>query len=423
MSWASTKNTGTKTGTTDGSQSDTASAFADIVTMAQDGWTIYLPTGSYTWGSACNFSTSMVYSVTLAGAGGNGNRTTITGSFSGSQLIGLVATSGKLTKCQFIDWNGGGNGYSSGMMAIDQTGIATAINSFWIENCSFSNYTSLGLQVLGPNRANAGALFGLIDLCTFTAANNVSGIYVNVGNSDNQWFDTMTLGTVSTVCVEDCTFNHTNTTVEGNPAIDARYNGAKYLFRYNTLTNWVCVAHGSDSAPTSTLQVEYYNNTTTVDTQVDYGINLRGGVQICYGNSFNIAGSGGYNSGFKLVNDSCNSGGGFPGTYPRFQQIGQGSNPGGATINCGTSGSGTTQTIGSYFWSNTYNNVTTQISTNGAQQADIVLNRDYFTSAPSGGTPLTSYTALQYPHPLRGASGGGGASRGGLCTAGGLVRL
>ncbi len=399
MSWASTVNDVAKTGTSDGSQTDTQTAFDYVAAKAQDGWVINLPAGSFTWGSACNMASSLNHTVTLQGAGGNGNRTVITGSFSGSQLIGLRATATKLTKVQFINWNGGGNTYSSGLMAIDETNSTTASNAYWIENCNFLNFLGLGFQVLGPNRAGAGAVFGLMDLCNFTVTGNVSFIYVNVGNSDNQWFDDMTWGTVNTCCFEDCTFTRTDTTVEGNPAIDSRYNGAKYLFRYNTLTNAVCVAHGSDTAPQSTLQVEFYNNTITVDDPVDYALYLRGGCAVCYSNSFLTTGIGSYNSGFKLENDSCDTGG-----YPRFQQIGQGSNSGGATINCG-SGSGTTKTVGCYFYSNTYQNVTAQISTNGTFASDMQLNRDYFTVAPNAGTPLTSYTALQYPHPLRGGGG------------------
>jgi hypothetical protein len=409
--WASTVNDTTKTGTCDGSRGDYATALAYVDGKNQDGWTIYFPAGTFTWTSNANMASTQVHSVTVSGAvigsptRGTNNTTIIRFNFTtGSQGMGFQATNGKTTKVQFITFQMvGSNTLDSGFCAIDSTSATTdAVNSFWFENCYFDNPHPFALVIVGPNIASAPGVFGLIDLCTFRTgtgdpgANAYNGIYVYSGNYGNSftanvpagmWTKSSTLGTVNTVCVEDCTFTNVIATEPGHPTIDCSYGGS-YLQRYCTMTNWVAVAHGSDTAATSTYQVEFYQNTTTVDTLIDFGIYIRGGNGVIYSNAWNVTGSGGYNSGVKLTNDSSGS------SYPYFEQVGRGST------------AGTENTLGLYVYTNSFNGIAiADITTNGAHASDIQLNRDYFTAAPSGSTPLTSYTPLQYPHPLRGGGG------------------
>lgn len=403
MSWALTVNYSTHTGTTDGSASDMQAAFDDVYAHPFSGWIIYVAAGSYTWTTSVTMNPLNTSSYTLQGAGGSGSHTSITfnnlGSIGGSGMQ-LYTCNGQLVQVRYIDFaTSGTTQCGTGALNIDASSTADAYNSFWIESCGFNDCQNMALGVIWPNAGSRGAIYGLVDLCAFTTPNGYNGIYVFVGASSNQWFKTMSLGTTTTVCIEDNTFvGPTTNVVEGRPAIDSSYNGARWCARHNQFTNWVCVAHGSDSADTSTMQVEFYDNTITCNdvSGVDYGLYLRGGVAICYNNTI-INNTGTINSGFKLQNDSCGL------SYPYFQQVGQGSNFGGGTVTCST-GSGTQTTLGSYFWNNTYTNVTTQISTNGAHAAEIQLNRDYFTVAPNAGTPITSYTPLQYPHPLRGGT-------------------
>lgn len=427
MSWASTVNDTTKTGTIDGSQADYATAIAYVDAKNEDGWVVNIPAGTFVWTTSGNMAATFVHSVTIQGVPpasptrGTNNTTIIVFNFtSSSQGMGFRGTSGKLTKIQYITWQiQGSNTLGAGLTAVDQTASTPdAVNAVWFENCMWENPNPFACTWLGPNRQSAPAVWGLIDKCTLKTgagdpgANAYNGVYIYAGNYGNtftantpgaMWTGSLTLGTVNVVCLEDNDFVNVITTVEGHPAIDSGY-GPAWLARYNTFTNWVCVAHGSDTTPVSTFQVEFYQNTITVDSHVDYAFYSRGGIMLGYSNAFNTTGAGSYNSGYKLTNDSSGS------SYPYFEQIGRGAN------------AGTETTYGSYFYSTTYSNVTTQVSTNGAHQTDIQLNRDYFLSAPGIGLPLASYVALQYPHPLRGGAGGG-ASRGGLCTVGGLVRL
>lgn len=393
---------GAKTIVTDGTQSDTQAAVTYVDGKNQDGWVMTIGTagGSYTWTSAVNMASTFVHSFTIQGAGGSGNRTTITADFtSGGQAMGIRATPGKLTKVQyFIFTTASGESLGSGFIAVDATSTSTATNAFWIENCTFSNCQSFGIVVIGPNISGAGAVYGLIDLCTFSASVSTNGIYVFSGNDGDNWDGDMTWGTVSTVCIEDNTFTKTGAVVEGNPAIDSSYNGARWLARRNTFTNWVCVAHGADSAPTSTLQVEFYDNTVTVDENVDYALYLRGGAAMVTDNVVTVTGAGSYNSLVKFAQDSDPA---------DFQQVGDGAVGGVETI------------VGTYIWDNDATGVTSTVANAGT----LAQNTNWFLVAPGPGLPTTSYTELVYPHPLRDSPATSSASMSGTVSISGNASI
>lgn len=392
-----TANDGTKQATSDGTQSDTQTAINYIEGKAQDGWTLTIGSagGSYTWTSGCSFSSAMVYSVTVTSAGGAANKTTITFDYDDSGTgFTLRASDNKLARLTgFIFTTAAGRVLGTGSVSIQTTGSSSARNAYRIDHCNFVQCTNQAIFVLFPN-TSGGTIYGCIDNCAFTTTTSHGGIYFFSGNDGNNWTTggttngDMTWGTYDTNIVETCTFTNTGSIIPGFPAIDASYNGARYCARYNTFTDWVCVCHGSDSAPTSTLQTEIYQNTTTVTANCDYAWYIRGGSTVAFSNTITVSGGGNYNSGFKLTNDSSGS------SYPWFQQVGQGAS------------GGSQFTQGSYFYTNTYNlNGGTSITRNsssasGTRQSpdwDIVLNRDYFTVAPNGSTPLTSYTPAAYP--------------------------
>jgi len=373
--------------TTDGSASDTQAAIDFVDGLNADGYTIIIGTagGSYTWATEVKMADTFTHSVTIQGAGDGASRANITSSWTGPYYqVRLFCSPNKLTKVQYINWAQTVHNMSGAFLVVQSaTGSTTIVNGIWIQYCKFTDCGLFAVRIL---EADFGwqTIFGLINNCDFVESTNYNGIYVFAGNTSNQWSGSMGWGTVNTVCIEDCNFTNSGAIVPGNPAIDSAYNGARYLVRYSNFSNWVVVAHGSDSAPTSTQQTEMYYNTTTVSGGCDYAWYIRGGSTVAYNNTITYTGSGFYNSGFKLENDSSGS------SYPYFQQVGQGST------------AGVQFTQGSYFWNNTFNlNGGTSITTGGAHAADIQLNRDYFTVAPNGSTPLTSYTALQYPHPLR----------------------
>lgn len=404
--WDSTVNDTLKTGTTDGSQSDTQHAFDYVDAKNQDGWVINIGTagGSYSWTSAANMAATLVHSVTVQGTGGLGNPTIITasGSISG-QMLGLRVTVSKLTRLQYLDFRGAGKTFSSGMVAVDNTGSTTSIDSYCIQYCAFSD-ASLMLQILGPDRNSCGAAFGCIAANTFTMNGSQSGIYVNVGNSDNQWLGNMTWGTNQTVDIESNTFTQTGNTVEGNPAVDSRYDGARYLFRYNTMVNMSCVAHGADSAPTSTLQVEFLHNTISYVTNdgVDFVLYLRGGSARCWDNTVTLTNGATLNQIFKSAMDNnthdgtgANTWTSTAGLNPVFQQLGHGALVGG-------SNGGEVLTPCAY-WGNTTPVGVTVIGAPDNFPQYWNLNTQYWNDDPANhSAPYTEYT---YPNPLRSGLG------------------
>ena len=214
--------------------------------------------------------------------------------------------------------------------------------SWRIDHVRFDNVADRAIIVGSPG-SNAGGIgpYGLVDNCWFESTGGAyRGLYLYFGNDSRSWTTAHSFGTDRAIVVEDSVFNRTGQTVPGLPAIDSAYGGVRWVLRHSTLNNWLAVLHGSDSAPTSTLQFEFNHNTVRVSQAVDYALYIRGGTGVATGNNIGITGSpnnAGYNSAFKMVRDGpCGSG------YPCFQQVGRG------VVN-GAEGS-----VPVYIWNNTY---------------------------------------------------------------------
>ena len=196
--------------------------------------------------------------------------------------------------------------------------------------------------IVGSPGSNAGGIgpYGLVDNCWFESTGGAyRGLYLYSATTPEAGRRLIALertGRLSSKTVSSTVPD----TVPGIPAIDSAYGGVRWVLRHSTLNNWLAVLHGSDSAPTSTLQFEFNHNTVRVSQAVDYALYIRGGTGVATGNNIGITGSpdnAGYNSAFKMVRDGpCGSG------YPCFQQVGRG------VVN-GAEGS-----VPAYFWNNTY---------------------------------------------------------------------
>ncbi len=404
-----TTNTGTKTGSSDGSQSDTQALIDFVRNRAEDGWVLTIGTagGSYTWASPVdlNGAGTWAYSVTIQSAGGDSNKTTLTANFStgGSALV-LRATNNKLVRFTgFICKVTAGNYLSTGWVNVDTHGVGDCANSFRIDHNRFEdaggNVSGKGpmVGVVWPNRWSSGAVYGLIDNNTFYTAdssvNTNDGVYVYAGTSGSadtdlgQWNNSMTWGTASTVCVEHNTFTvAAGLTVEGNPAIDGAWFGARILSRYNTFNNWVTVHHGADSAKSSVLQVESFHNiyNLTANDAVDYIHYHRGGCLRFAFNTINLSGGATVNQIIKTAMDHDAS------RSFLFQTISHGATAGVESV------------LGDYIWSNTINGGSPTLvgqpanpnANSDTTTGQYVLNTNYFLSAPGG------FSELAYPHPL-----------------------
>lgn len=247
-----------------------------------------------------------------------------------------------------------------------------------------------------------GSNGGLVDNCTFNATNTGSvstkAFQINAKDFDTEdggtnrltsygstsWAAVSSLGAKEALYIEDCTFNWTV-----NYAISDYDEGARVVFRYNTVIGGGMVTHGDDSGCClrGVRHYEIYENTFSCTSNCYYVIfGTRGGTGVIYDNTF----SGNFGSGIILYHycaDACSgpcSGWPNPCTYPCSGQIGQGPD-------------GTTDPL--YLWDNTFNDGLS-FSVDSCASSIVVSARDYYNEAGA----KSGYTAYTYPHPLRGES-------------------
>lgn len=370
------EDTPTKTITSDGTASDSASAWTALKAKDENGWTLVLGAagGSYTWSSNVDFTGYTTRTFTIRGASPS-NRPTIT----------LTST------CTIV---GGGNGiyftvkdiiwFSNtagldGLLSLEGTAGNVGAN-YRVTNCQFRNDGS------GTARNIFCEEYGLIDNCTFLgdAENKVW-----VRNDGVGWTGTHTFGTTNTVVIEDCIFGNTSTTF--SQAIDGD-RGCRYIFRFNTLTNSNTEGHGYTSgAGNESLQVEVYGNQFKLQGTSGNGADwvmhtTRGGTGVIYSNTVSQA-QGSTWGDFNFVHKHRAE---QPEAHPAPHQPGQG------LVSLNTLG-----TVPIYYWANTTHESPVN-AVYGDAEGSTIINEDFF-----DGTPKPGYTALEYPHPLRSEDGGG----------------
>jgi hypothetical protein len=375
-----TLNQSTKTVTTDGSSSDVQGAIG----AASDGWTVLVPSGSFSW-SGISISGKGIW---LRGVGAAS--TTVSGS------ININKDSTHAVEVSGIN-------FASGNPKIRVMGSWNA-KPVIVHDCTFNENgtASFLFEVNG----------GLIYNCTFTGSGNYNDQAVKVkinSNVENQWTSPDTLGNHDSggdknVYVEDCAFARM-------PYQAFDFDGcSRMVVRNCTFTDSAITSHGADTGPISTRHYEIYNNRFifsnfgdcdgSLTPPLDYFMFIRGGTGCIYSNTTDNLSScaWGNKSEIKLtVYNITRNGGQVPcqTSYPAYQQIGQGHN--GSTYFTDPLyiwGNSTTAGVGIFQYS-------PDECGNGQQIGNYIrLNRDYFLSARPG------YTGYAYPHPLRGSSAG-----------------
>ena len=288
-------------------------------------------------------------------------------------------------------------------------------NTLWrIHDIEFDNIFRSGIKTLGLSH-------GCIDHCRFTAARgryNATGVSM-IGDGANSWKRPLQLGTTNLICIEDCSFYWPS--VQANGAIDA-YSGARWLFRYNTVTNTQVGCHGLDSGGyRSPHSFEFYGNSLyTVGTnRVAALFEFRGGTGVIFSNTATSV----YPSVTKYMSLTCYRATGSNtlhlGAFPPWGLV-TGSNP--IDGNTDAYGYPAMDQIGYttparaggpqvsaplYGWSNTLNGADFPLGvqtytgkpwfwTNHPNVSDILKEgRDFFNHIPMPG-----YVPLPYPHPL-----------------------
>ena len=363
----------------------TPSRLSSLVFSASDGDTINIASGSHAWNS----------SVTV-----NNKALVIKGAGIDNTIINCSA--------DFISFTGssaGGNVGRISHMTISGSAPFTFINVG-------SSYRWVVHNIKSTNRgsdtwvihANSGSL-GVVHSCQFYANGNNASVMMVKGNI-NWWNQTLSWGDANKVYVEGNTYYNTQC-VAGKPFIDGD-DGAKFVFRFNTITNMQGGMHGRDSSPIGGLQAEIYNNRHNNDVRTSPYCSLsqpfliRGGTGYLFNNHFYMwqpVTYYGEPAAMQLACYRCRGIGDAPGQsydenlgspYPKGYKLSQ---------QCGTGGPGPHTLVPLYEYNNTGSgNMPANIDFSSDSPTYIASGRDYYNDAQKPG-----YSQYTCPHPLAGS--------------------
>lgn len=373
------------------------------VDAASDGDTVAVPAGTATWRTAEENRPAVVISpkgrekqITLKGAGMG--KTIITDA-TGPKCFQTVIKSSeqgiysdvqeKAFRITGFTFRGAGG----------DALISLAGYTRWrIDHCRFEN-SGRSLWVAG---------FGLIDHCIFDKRDNGQSIFVShrgyagKQHGDGSWSSPLELGTDRAVYIEDCTFTYY--AEKPNAALDG-CNGARIVFRHNTLIDAHVASHGTESGGRnrSIRSYEIYANRWHLGQQKERwtAIFLRGGTGVIFDNqvtgrygSFALAtnyrSSAAYAPWGKCDGSSRWDGNEEPNGYPAIDQIGRSTD----------SGPGTRQELDPLReWNNTLGGKDADIAVSGTGAVHVHIKelRDFLNDTPRAG-----YVPYAYPHPLAG---------------------
>ncbi len=405
--YAYTVNSGNKTITTDGSESDTSSAITYAEGLAQDGWTIIIGTsgGNYTW------NTELVWgpnnTMTLEGATGG-----IT--INGNGIPYIIFFGGWTPKFSTlgpnITFGTAGSGVSGALVCAIGQGCSDRITG-----CNFIGAASPTPFVVqwgdlegGDSTTPILGPYGIIDHCNFSLPGGAPYNCINVSCNGHAnvpqtgWVSPMSWGTTNVLCVENCTFLQPSTALTAAAVMESD-DSARWCFRYNNVTNFCLSWHGTNSGgKSSTLQTEIYNNNfyCGLSGAPAFLFRARGGTSVIFSNI--VINNGGVPSAFYSGVEECAETNGsppvwqqetcpaqlfYPANYVANQQIGQGSSTNGITW----------QSLWpTYIWSNNIpSGMVIQLGLDGGDSPFIQQGRDIYTNQA-----MPNYVPLSYPNPL-----------------------
>jgi hypothetical protein len=406
------------------------------VNHATNGDTVLIPAGTATWTNGLVIN-NVGISLIGAGAGVTVITNAWTNASSGTSLISC-----QYNYPHFVRISGFTICNSSAPYADVNIGGTTQTNFFRVDHMQFYNLSKAGIT---PN----GYALGLIDHCFFSSITNGGATGISITGEGAYSWDTRppTWGDTNKVVIEDCSFYWFPLAGNGNGAVDS-YNGARWCFRHNWVTNINVGCHGTDSSGSmrSTHSYEVYNNYFENDTTSTYLIlgGFRGGTGIFFSNTLVGAHVGAVvdilnyrNSGTNVyggTNPCCLPWGPITGADPydgNLDQYGWPAydSPGSTSptmyfTNCmapngiGTNGYTVQARQPVYSWSNTCNGGPVTIIVGNAytntglyaeipsDTMEIQANRDYFDNTVMTNYVIDGvsypYVPLVYPHPLSG---------------------
>jgi len=287
------------------------------------------------------------------------------------------------------------------------------VKNLRIDHCEFYISGSRAMYLIRTD--------GCIDNCTFDSPTYGVGVGMVCmqGNNEVDWALSPPWGLATgQMVVEDCDFTSDGTALI---FIDST-QGASYTARYNTFTGGGVENHGSDQNPPpirASRLMEIYRNTFTYVLGSFNAITLRGGSGVAYSNTI----SGAWINKIMLANyrsevddgtlyhtdwNRCDGSNPIDGNtageqgWPSRDQVGRLQDSFEWEASLPFTGPYPTQALDPFYqWDNS--SIACVIndggSTNPSQADHIKINRDYYDN-----TTRPSYSALSYPHPLRGES-------------------
>jgi|CXWL01.1.fsa_nt_gi hypothetical protein len=356
-----------------------STAVQEAINSAADADTVYIPAGTCVWTEQVTIPSTK--GITLQGAGQG--VTIIQGmSTTASTLVVNVTSGHALTRVTGLtmDANGVTKTGTVGWISL----IGSGLDVFRVDHVTVNDLRSRGILVL----AGGGELGGLIDHVTINMPNNGSAqgiaIYSTGPEVDTPYSRAFTPGTNKSIYIEDSTFNYD---YRGDSAMDASA-GARFVFRYNTLTNTNVEWHGADSGGYRGVHTfEVYRNkfASSVSMRMQFH---RSGAGVSFDNTYTGAYSGlnlsvyrarpqTYVAKYGQCDGSSAWDGnvGAPGApgWPCLDQTGY-------TFTQNSGGSYTSNPL--YAWKNTRNGVEVA-PTPSEVTAYLVENRDFFSYNPS----------------------------------------
>ena len=279
-------------------QTDVQSAVTSEQSSPLDGDIISIPVGTCTWTGTTGIAQSFSNSVTIQGAGaesstsgGGGpvgtDQTEIIDNISGTPDVAFTTVAGKslrFTGIALVQNGSSTRGANNGMLQI--LGASTAIQ---VDHCHF--YTING----GVGFRIDGAIQGVSNFDYYespsSSVTNDLAIHNGetwqgdtAGNGDKSWTDTDHFGSSEFFFVEDCRFYN-------GYVLDA-HDGARYVFRYNTVTGdgssaQQVTGHGlTDARGRAVRTVELYQNTFSTPTAIgNPTFSLNSGALLFWGNT------------------------------------------------------------------------------------------------------------------------------------------
>lgn len=319
------------------------------VSLASDGDTINIPSGSSSWASSLDLGTK---AITLHGAGIGS--TNITNSQSSGYVVSFTASSTASTRITNISLLG---------LTYDKRGISgggdLATKPFRIDHCDLQgsgNAVLIKVDGMAPGLIDHNSLQG--GDAAEMIHNEANNDGVGTGYSRPGWNDLVTPGSYNAVYIEDNTFTKNDI---GNPAyfwgtsaVQSFYGG-RTVMRFNTNTMAQFDQHGTIGA-VGTRWWEIYHNTYALSgtgPNWDPFNDLRAGSGVNFGNTR----SGPSNDGNEEI-DLREEDSGYPADY----QIGRGQNG---------------ILYPAYIWDNP-----SSVGVN-SHSANVVANRDFYCSHPT----------------------------------------